>query len=146
MADFQISASLRQQVIRRAFGCCEYCVSQVLFSPDPFSVEHTTPRAKGESNELDNLAFSCQGCNGHKHIATEAIDPINGAMTPLYNPRIHQWDEHFLWDEDFTIVVGRTAIGRAKVERLHLNREGVVNLRQMLRKFDRHPPDRSINP
>jgi hypothetical protein len=30
----------------------------------------------------------------------------NGAMTPLYNPRIHQWDEHFLWDEDFTIVVG----------------------------------------
>jgi HNH endonuclease len=134
MADFPISASLRQQVIRRAFGYCEYCVSQVQFSPDPFSVEHTMPRAKGGSNDWHNLALSCQGCNGHKHTATEAIDPINGAMVPLYNPRMHQWDE------DFTIVVGRTAIGRATVERLCLNREGVVNLRRMLRRFDRHPP------
>ncbi len=145
MADFAISASLRQAVFRRAFGCCEYCVSQVQFSPDPFSVEHTTPKAKGGSDDRDNLALSCQGCNGHKHTATEAIDPINGAIVPLYNPRIHQWDEHFLWDEDFTIVVGRTAIGRATVERLCLNREGVVNLRRMVRRFDRHPPGRSVD-
>jgi hypothetical protein len=27
-----------------------------------------------------------QGCNGHKHTATEAIDPINGEIVPLYNP------------------------------------------------------------
>jgi HNH endonuclease len=140
MSDLPISASLRQQVSRRACGCCEYCLSQVQFSPDPFSVEHTIPRAKGGSNDRDNLALSCQGCNGHKHIATAAIDPINGEMVPLYNPRIHQWAEHFMWDEDFTIVVGRTAIGRATVERLYLNREGVVNLRRMLRRFDRHPP------
>ena len=114
------------------------------FSPDPFSIEHTIPKVKGGSNDWDNLALSCQGCNGHKHIATEAIDPINGEMTALYNPRIHLWNEHFIWDEEFTIVVGRTAIGRATVERLYLNREGVVNLRQMLRRFDRHPPSRSV--
>jgi hypothetical protein len=142
MADFKISASLRQQVTRRAFGCCEYCLSQAQFSPDPFSVEHIVPRGKGGSNELDNLAFSCQGCNGHKHVAVKAIDPVNGKPTFLYNPRLHQWDEHFLWDENFTIMVGRTAIGRATIERLQLNRTGVVNLRQVLQRIARHPPGR----
>lgn len=140
MSDLQISASLRKQVIIRAFGCCEYCVSQEKFSPDPFSVEHTVPRSKGGFNDFENLALSCQGCNGHKHTAMEAIDPINGKMNPLFNPRIHSWDEHFIWDKDFTIVIGITAIGRATVERLLLNREGVVNLRRVLRQFDRHPP------
>jgi hypothetical protein len=102
------------------------------------------PRGKGGSEELDNLAFSCQGCNGHKHTAIEAIDPINGEITPLYNPRLHQWNEHFIWDENFSIVVGRTAIGRATVERLQLNRTGVVNLRRVLWQIDRHPPN-SLN-
>lgn len=140
MGDGSLSAKIRQQVMDRARGCCEYCRSQVSFSPDPFSIEHSVPKAKGGTDELDNLAWSCQGCNGHKHISTEAIDPISGQRVALYNPRIHQWDIHFIWDDDFSMMVGLTAIGRATIDRLHLNRAGVVNLRKMLRKFDRHPP------
>jgi hypothetical protein len=140
MAEGQISAQLRQQVMERSRSCCEYCLSQVNFSPDPFSIEHILPRSKGGRDGLENLAFSCQGCNGHKHTAIQAIDPINGEVTDLYHPRIHRWDEHFLWDEDFSVMVGRTAIGRVTIERLCLNRLGVVNLRKMLRRFDRHPP------
>ena len=105
-----------------------------------FSIEHIVPRSKGGSNVEENLAFSCQGCNGHKHTATQAIDPINGDRTPLYNPRIHEWHEHFTWDRNFSVILGKTAIGRATVERLRLNRLGVVNLRQVLRQLDRHPP------
>lgn len=140
MPDAQISKKLRQRVIDRANGCCEYCLSQAKFSPDPFSVEHIVPRSKGGSDWEENLAFSCQGCNGHKYTATEGSDPINGERTALYNPRLHQWGEHFVWDDNFSIVVGRTAMGRATVERLCLNRSGVVNLRQVLQKLDRHPP------
>jgi hypothetical protein len=140
MADVQISSIVRQQVIERAKNCCEYCVSQVRFSPDPFSIEHILPRSKGGSDSNKNLAFSCQGCNGHKHTATQAVDPIKGDVTDLYNPRTNLWDEHFIWDENFSIIVGKTAIGRATVMRLRLNREGVVNLRQVLRELDRHPP------
>ncbi|NEP58987.1 MAG: HNH endonuclease [Symploca sp. SIO2G7] len=131
---------IRQLVINRAKGCCEYCVSQAKFSPDPFSIEHIVPRSKGGSNLDKNLAFSCQGCNGHKHIATQAIDPVNGKYVLLYHPRIHEWDEHFVWTENFSIILGKTAIGRATVERLRLNRSGVVNLRQVLRQLNRHPP------
>lgn len=143
MSDGQLSAQLRQLVIDRANGCCEYCLSQVKFSPDPFSIEHIVPRSKGGSDLEENLAFSCQGCNGHKYTATEGIDPINGELAVLYNPRLHQWDEHFVWDETFSRIIGYTAIGRATVERLCLNRSGVVNLRQVLRKLDRHPPMRT---
>lgn len=141
MSESQLSPSLRQQVICRARGCCEYCLSQEKFSPDPFSVEHVIPRVKGGSNALENLAFACQGCNGHKHTATQAVDPINGELTPLFNPRTHPWNDHFLWADNFTIVVGKTAIGRATVERLRLNRSGVVNLRLVLWQINRHPPD-----
>lgn len=111
MSDGQRSAKLRQFVIDRANGCCEYCLSQAKFSPDPFSIEHIVPRSKGGSDLEENLAFSCQGCNGHKHTATQAIDPINGESTVLYNPRIHPWAEHFVWNETFSMVVARTAIG-----------------------------------
>ncbi|NET48042.1 MAG: HNH endonuclease [Merismopedia sp. SIO2A8] len=140
MANRPLPQSIRQFVIDRANGCCEYCVSQEKFSPDPFSIEHILPRSKGGGDVEENLAFSCQGCNGHKHTAIQAMDPINGDRTPLYNPRTHQWHEHFTWDQNFSIVLGKTAIGRATVERLRLNRPGVVNLRQVLRQLNRHPP------
>ena len=139
MSSGQLPTTLRQFVIDRANGYCEYCVSQARYLPDPFSIEHIAPRSKGGSDLADDLAFSCQGCNGHKHTAIQGIDPINGQSTALYNPRVHRWDEHFVWDEDFSIVVGCTAIGRATVERLCLNRSGVVNLRRVLRKLERHP-------
>jgi HNH endonuclease len=96
-------------------------LSQAKFSPDPFSVEHIVPQSKGGSDLEENARFSCQGCNGHKYTAVQAIDPITGETTALHNPRLHRWEEHFVWDEDFSIVVGCTAIGRAIVERLCLN-------------------------
>lgn len=143
MSTRKLPQPLRQLVIDRAKGCCEYCLCQAQFSPDPFSIEHIVPQSKGGSDLAENLAFSCQGCNGHKHTAIKAIDPISGESTALYNPRIHQWDDHFVWDENYSMIVGCTAIGRATVERLQLNRTGVVNLRRVLRKLNRHPPVRS---
>jgi len=67
MPDGQLTAKLRQWVMDRANGCCEYCLSQAKFSPDPFSVEHIGLWSKGGSDLEENLASSCQGCNGHKY-------------------------------------------------------------------------------
>ncbi|MCC6281568.1 MAG: HNH endonuclease, partial [Saprospiraceae bacterium] len=39
-----------------------------------------------------------------------------------------------------THVFGRTAVGRATVEKLGLNRMGVVNLREVLVMVGTHPP------
>jgi hypothetical protein len=56
------------------------------------------------------------------------------------HPRQQRWSEHFAWNDDFTIVIGLTPTGRATVETLQLNRDGVVNLRQILYLMGEHPP------
>lgn len=140
MNDRKPTAQQRQIAIARAQGYCEYCRSQVTFSPDPFAAEHILPRVRGGSNHADNLAVSCQGCNQHKFTSTEAVDPISEEMVPLYHPRLQRWRDHFTWNADLTLMVGLTPTGRATIEKMYLNREGVVNLRHALKLLKRHPP------
>jgi hypothetical protein len=75
MPEPRVSAQQKAEVKQRAKDCCEYCGSQEEYSPDTFSVEHIIPLAKGGTNETDNLANACQGCNNHKFVSVEAIDP-----------------------------------------------------------------------
>jgi HNH endonuclease len=137
----EITVQQKKFITQRAQGCCEYCRSQLKFSPDPFSIEHIIPLSKGGSYNLENLALACQGCNGRKYNHTEAIDPINGQFVSLYHPRQQSWSNHFVWSDDFTEMIGISSIGRATIVRLQLNREGVVNLRGVLKVKNFHPPD-----
>lgn len=132
--------NLKQAVKVRAKFCCEYCLAQVLFSADVFSIEHISPVAKGGLTILANLAFSCQCCNNHKFTATRAIDLLTGTMAQLYNPRTDIWNEHFKWDDDFIEILGISPTGRATISRLDLNRLGLLNLRRVLVQAGFHPP------
>jgi hypothetical protein len=134
------NAALKEKVRSRANGCCEYCFSQFKYSPDPFSVEHIIPVSKGGSDEMDNLAYSCQGCNNKKYNHIQFKDLITGAFANLYNPRLDVWEEHFRWNEDFSLILGISPTGRATVSLLDLNREGVTNLRALLYLIAQHPP------
>lgn len=144
MPEPRLSAVQKAAIKQRALDCCEYCWSQEAYSPDAFSVEHITPISKGGTNDSNNLANACQGCNNRKFISTEAIDPLTGEMAPLYHPRRDRWSEHFVWDEDYTLVVGLTPAGRATVEKLELNRKGVTNLRQLLHERGLHPIEHEV--
>lgn len=62
----------------------------------------------------------------------EAQDPATGITAPLYHPRHDQWSEHFAWSVDNITLVGTTAVGRATIAALKLNRPGVVELRSAL--------------
>ena len=124
----------------RANGVCEYCRHQAAFSSQPFAIEHIIPFAIGGETSSNNLALACQGCNNHKHTKTTATDPISRQTVPLFHPRLHDWSDHFAWNEDKTRISGRTPIGRATVETLHLNRAGLVALRQALVAANAHPP------
>ena len=135
----RITSRQKEQVAQRASYLCEYCLSQLNYSPDPFSVEHIWPYSLAGTNQLNNLAFSCQGCNGRKYTSTSAIDPVTGQTSPLYHPRQHQWTEHFTWSDDKSLIIGLTPTGRATIIKLALNREGVVNLRRLLHAIGKHP-------
>lgn len=145
MSDNRVTAQQKKAVSERANGCCEYCRSQARFAIQPFSIEHIIPRSQGGNTSLDNLALSCQGCNNHKYNKTEGRDILSNNIVSLYHPRQQRWSEHFAWNDNFTVVIGLTPTGRATVEILQLNREGVVNLRRVLYDIGEHPPDESDN-
>lgn len=140
MSESRVTVEQRKIIIERAKECCEYCRSQARFALQSFSVEHIIPRSKGGETTLDNLALACQGCNNHKYNKTVGIDSINNNFVPLYHPRKQLWHQHFAWNQNFTEIIGLTPTGRATVETLKLNREGVVNLRQVLYSVGEHPP------
>ncbi|NEP48682.1 MAG: HNH endonuclease [Moorea sp. SIO3C2] len=144
MSEKSIKAKHRQAVESRAQGCCEYCRSQARFATQSFSIEHIQPLSRGGKSELDNLALACQGCNNHKYTKTEGLDPVSNDIVPLYNPRKQKWLDHFTWNDDYTLVIGLTTIGRATVEVLQLNRQGLVNLRRVLYAMGEHPPDNQL--
>ena len=141
MSERRVGADLRQRVSARARGCCEYCLSQSAYATQAFSVEHIVARARGGRSTVKNLALACQGCNNHKYDKIVAIDPISRQQVPLYHPRQDRWDEHFAWSDDLTLLIGLTPCGRATIDALYLNREGVVNLRRLLGAIGKHPPN-----
>jgi hypothetical protein len=106
----------------------------------PFAIEHIEPRSREGETTLENLAFCCQGCNNHKYTKTYGKDPASGILVPLFHPRKQRWDEHFAWNDNATLVIGASPTGRATVEILRLNREGLVNLRRLLFSAGEHPP------
>lgn len=135
-----ISTTVRLAVTQRAAGCCEYCLSQASYSATPFSIEHIRPVSQGGQSDIDNLALACQGCNNFKYTTVEALDPLTGSRVPLYNPRLHIWADHFQWTSNGCLLLGTSKTGRATIERLKLNREGIVNLRRTLAAVGLHPP------
>jgi HNH endonuclease len=140
MASIRVSAKVRRAVAERARFCCEYCWSQESYATQSFSVEHILARYHGGKNHLDNLALACQGCNNHKHTKLKGLDPATGQLTRLFHPRHDRWQDHFTWNEDFSIMIGLTDIGRATIAELQINRSGLVNLRQAFYLLGKHPP------
>lgn len=143
MPSERVTDAMRQIVSARAQNYCEYCRSSDEFATESFTVEHIKPRQAGGETTLENLAWSCFGCNSHKHTKTQGIDPITGQQEPIFNPRQQFWHEHFSWSSDFSEVIGKTPCGRATVKALRLNRAGVVNLRRLLFMAGLHPPEES---
>ncbi|NJM49050.1 MAG: HNH endonuclease [Alkalinema sp. RU_4_3] len=109
-------------VATRANRACEYCDAPETISNVAFEVDHTTPISKGGSDDFDNLALACRICNLRKSDHTDALDPLTQTVVPLFNPRQHNWSEHFGKSLQSPYqIIGKTPIGRATVLRLDLN-------------------------
>ncbi len=55
MPEPKLTTAQRQWLTERAHACCEYCVSQARFSPDPFSVEHIIPKSAVDKLQLNRV-------------------------------------------------------------------------------------------
>lgn len=145
MPDIYIPVSTQMEVLRLAKGYCEYCLYPENYASDFFHFDHIIPISKGGKSVLLNLARSCGRCNGLKAHMIKHFDPLTGQKMPLFNPRMDLWIEHFQWSDDDLLILGQTPIGRATADLLQLNRQNVVNLRQLLKNARLHPPKFSLS-
>jgi hypothetical protein len=103
-------------------------------------LDHLIPTSRGGPTDENNLWLACSVCNEHKGQRMIVEDPETGDSAPIFDPRHQVWSEHFQWTPDGTRVVGLTAIGRAAVAALNLNRPGLVRARARWVSVGWHPP------
>ena len=132
-----IPAALRRLVSERAGYRCEYCLLPEEFSFFPHEPDHIVPLHHGGATASDNLALACFWCNRLKGGDLAALDPQTGKVTPLFNPRLHTWANHFRLDG--AEIVPLTPEGRATVVLLKLNRPDRLAARQLLLNAGYYP-------
>jgi len=140
MTKRRIPIKLQRLVRQRALGYCEYCICPEFCATQKHSFDHIEPESQGGPTAAENLALTCQGCNNAKYNKTHATDPLTRRTVALFHPRLDDWDEHFAWSPDRQYLIGLTAVGRATIRELDLNRDGVIQLRRLLLLNREHPP------
>ena len=136
----RVSARLAAQILVDAGHRCGYCRTDERCTGSPLSIEHILPVAAGGPTERENLWRSCRECNERKGAQVQATDPESGAVVTLYHPRKQRWHDHFRWSDDGLLIVGLTAVGRATITALDLNRPHQVVARQRWVVVGWHPP------
>jgi len=124
-------------VTERAFGKCEYCRIHQDVSIYSHEVDHIIAIKHGGQTKHENLALACLQCNRHKGSDLATIDPDNGEIVALFNPRHQVWNEHFTLNN--AQISGITPTGRATVRLLMLNAPSRLLERQVLIAQGRYP-------
>lgn len=136
----RVTPALRARIASWAQDRCCYCQTQERVSGVALTVEHIIPDSLGGTSDRSNLCLSCRSCNETKGIRVSTVDPETGEEVRLFHPRTDRWSEHFAWSDDGVHVVGRTAIGRATIEALRMNRPLAVQARRLWVQAGWHPP------
>jgi len=126
----RLPETTRQQVRVRSNGRCEYCREPHNLSSFGFHADHIISQKHGGTNDLENLAWACPPCNILKGTDVASYDAETGELTPLYNPRKDQWNDHFELVGD--VITGRTSVGRVTVRILEMNDPEKVETRRFL--------------
>ncbi len=104
-----------------------------------FHIEHILPKKHGGTDDPKGLAWSCHHCNLAKSSNLSGRDAVTGRIVVLFNPRRQRWKRHFTWDGPR--LLGLTACGRATIAVLNINIGYRIELRELLIKAGRFPPD-----
>jgi hypothetical protein len=138
MPSTHIPAVLRRLIIDRARHCCEYCLIDQQDTPATHEVDHLVAVKHGGQPQSENLALACLRCNRLKGSDLTAIDPLDGSVVALFNPRLQAWRDHF--EIAGVVIRGITPAGRATVALLRLNDRDRLRVRQDSMAVGRFPP------
>ena len=135
MTPARVSSKLRQEVIERAEGRCEYCLFPQDSSFLSFELEHIIAEKHGGESVLENLALACPYCNRYKGTDLGSLDTRSGKLTSFFNPRTQDWREHFQLDG--SQIIPLTPEGRVTVTILQVNHPNRIAERERLIKAGR---------
>lgn len=125
-----VSAAVREEVRQRAGERCEYRRKPEHIDTYSPQVDHIIPQKHDGSSELDNLAWACFRCNNTKGSDISGYDTETRELTPLFNPRTQNWDDHFEIIE--AVLIGRIPIGRVTIRVLQMNHPKQIEARRSL--------------
>ena len=132
-----VPAPLRQLVVERAGGRCEYCRYPQAASLLAFEIEHIISEKHRGATAPDNLALACPYCNRFKGTDLGSVDVETGQLTPFFNPRTQAWADHFRLEG--AQIAPLTPEGRVTVEILRFNHPDQVLERARLISLGRYP-------
>jgi hypothetical protein len=125
-----VSAATRAAV-RAAFGSrCAYCGVSESFVGVELEMDHFHPVAAGGSDEIENLVYACTACNRFKGDYAPAPDAPESLR--LLRPQQDDSAMHIA-ETSHGRLVGLTPRGWFHIQRLHLNRAQLIEMRHLHR-------------
>jgi NADH:ubiquinone oxidoreductase subunit F (NADH-binding) len=83
MTSGRISEAIRGRVRAHAGNCCGYCLSRQDYVPWQLEIEHIIPKAKGGTDDEENLWLACRSCKWSLSLCAEI-----GSRPAGIHPRI----------------------------------------------------------
>ncbi len=122
--------------VRDAFGGrCGYCGVSEASAGVELEMDHFHPQAAGGSDDFGNLVYACTACNRFKG------DYSPGPDTPeslrLLRPQIDDSSGHIV-ESAHGRLLGLSSRGWFHVQRLHLNRPQLVEVRNLRHVLQAH--------
>ena len=132
-----MNETLARLVRQRAGSVCEYCRLPGAATSAAFEIDHIIARKHGGPTVLENLALACARCNRYKGADFMAFDLNTQQPVPLFNPRVHNWDDHFTSQQ--AQLIGLTLTGELTLKLLRINDDIAVAQRRKLIRHHRYP-------
>ncbi|WP_437707301.1 HNH endonuclease signature motif containing protein [Sorangium sp. So ce448] len=112
MSRSYIGRALREQVAGEARHRCGYCLTSARIIGTPMEIDHIIPASLGGPTARENLWLACSMCNDHKGNRIAAPDPHTGEVVRLFKPRQQVWLDHFGWNTEGSLIIGKTPTSR----------------------------------
>ncbi|WP_157603419.1 HNH endonuclease [Spirosoma telluris] len=102
-----------------------------------FHIEHIRSMKHGGTNELNNLAYCCPGCNYYKGSDVGTFLHESENLILFFNPRKDSWDEHSELEDG--AIHGKTDMGKATGKIFKFNEIERLIFRQQLAELNLYP-------
>lgn len=137
----RIKQELDDEIREASKNRCGYCLTPQSLTSYKLEIEHIYPISKDGTSENENLCLACRHCNLHKSSKVFGLDSVSAKRIRLFNPNLNNWSEHFVWDKDKTMIIGKTPCGRATIYAVKMNDDLQTNARKVWKLTGLFPPN-----